>query len=88
MVVIEDRPAEVETPPHPYNFVYAAFCLKLKATLEIIHVSGWGVFIQQYQFNKLDDRISKLEKGQNENKSAEETSVELDSEMSMGIRLI
>ena len=88
MVVIEDRPAEVETPPHPYNFVYAAFCLKLKATLEIIHVSGWGVFIQQYQFNELDDRMSKLEKGQNVNNSAEETAMELDGEMSMDADLI
>ena len=32
--------------------------------------------------------MSKLKKGQNVNKSAEETAVELDSEMSMGVRLI
>ena len=32
----------------------------------------------QYQFNELDNRISKLEKGQNITKTAEETAVELD----------
>ena len=42
-----------------------------------------GEFILQYQFNKLDDRMSKLEKGQNITKTAEETAVELDGEMSM-----
>ena len=62
--------------------------IKLKATLEVIFVSGWGFFVQQYQFNELDNRMTKLEKGQNVNKSAEETAVELDSEMSMGVRLI
>ena len=44
--------------------------------------------MQQYQFNKLDDRMSKLEKGQNITKSAEETTVELDWEMSMDANLI
>ena len=49
---------------------------------------GWGEFILQYQFNELDDRMSKLEKGQNINKTAEETAVELDREMSMDAKLI
>ena len=44
--------------------------------------------MQQYQFNKLDDIISKLEKGQNITKSTEETAVELDGEMSMDANLI
>ena len=44
--------------------------------------------MQQYQFNKLDDIMSKLEKGQNITKSAEETAVELDGEMSMDANLI
>ena len=44
--------------------------------------------MQQYQFNDLDDRMSKLEKGQNITKSAEETTVELDWEMSMDANLI
>ena len=48
----------------------------------------WGEFIQQYQFNELDDRISKLEKGQNVTKTAEEIDVELDGEMSMDAKLI
>ena len=44
--------------------------------------------MQQYQFNKLDDIMSKLEKGQNITKSAEETAVELDGEMSMDAELV
>ena len=44
--------------------------------------------MQQYQFNELDDIISKFEKGQNITKSAEETAVELDGEMSMDANLI
>ena len=83
MVFVEDRPAEAEPPPQPYNFVDAAFYIKLKAIFEIIFVSGWGVFVQQYQFNDLDDCMSKLEKGQNVNKYAEETAVELDGVISM-----
>ena len=42
----------------------------------------------QYQFNELDDRISKIEKGQNITKTAEETAVELDRKMSMDVELI
>ena len=60
----------------------------MRATIEIIFVLGWGVFIQKYQFNDLDDHMLKLEKGQNVNKSAEEIAVELDNEMSMDAKLI
>ena len=42
----------------------------------------------QYQFNELDDRMSKLEKGQNVTNSAEEPAIELDGEMSMDANLI
>ena len=42
----------------------------------------------QYQFNELDDRMSKLEKGKNVAKAAEETAVELDGKMSMDADLI
>ena len=62
MVVIEYRTAEAEPLPHPDNFIDAAFCIKLKATIKVFSFLGWGVFIQQYQFNELDDRMSKLEK--------------------------
>ena len=88
MVAVKDRPAEAELPPHPDNFLDAAFYIKFKATLGVIFVSGWGVFIQQYQINELGKRMSKLEKYQNVNKSAEETGVELDDEMSMDAELI
>ena len=44
--------------------------------------------MQQYQFNELDDIMLKLEKGQKITKSAEETAVELDREMSMDAELI
>ena len=60
----------------------------MRATLEVIFVLGWGVFIQKYQFNDLDDHMLKLEKGQNVNKSAEEISVELDNEISIDAKLI
>ena len=49
---------------------------------------GWGEFILQYQFNELDERMSKLEKAQNITKTAEETAVELDGDMSMDSKLI
>ena len=70
MVVVENRLAEADPPPQPDTFVDAVFYIKLKATLEVIFVSGWVVFIQKYQFNELDERMSKLEKGQNVNKYA------------------
>ena len=82
------RPAIREPPPQPNTFIYAALYIKLKTTLEVIFVLGWWEFIQQYQFNELDDRISKLEKGQNVTKTTEETAVELDREMSMDAELI
>ena len=44
--------------------------------------------MQQYQYNDLDDRMSKLEKGQNVTKSTEETAVELYGEMPMNDKLI
>ena len=56
------RPAVRESPPQPNAFIDAALYIKLKTTLEVIFVSGWGEFILQYQFNELDDRMSKLEK--------------------------
>ena len=44
--------------------------------------------MQKYYVNKFDDIMYKLKKGQNVNKSAEETAVELDSEMYMDAKLI
>ena len=49
---------------------------------------GWGEFILQYLFNELVNRMSKLEKGQNITKTAEETGVELDKGMSMDAEII
>ena len=46
------------------------------------------VCIGKFHFNELDERMSKPEKGQNVNKSAEETSVEQDGKMSMDAELI
>ena len=60
----------------------------MKTTLEVIFVSGWGKFITQYQFNELDDRMSKLKKRKGITKTAEETTVYLDREMRMGAKLI
>ena len=67
-----------EPPPQPDTFIGEVLYIKLKTTLEVIFVSVWGEFILQYQFNALDDRMSKLEKGKNITKTAEEISVELD----------
>ena len=77
MAVSENRPAEADPPPQPETSVDAAFYLKLQVTLEVIFVSGWGVFIQQFQFNELDNHMSKLEKGQKVSKSTEKTAVDL-----------
>ena len=88
MVIVEDRPAEVELPPETDNVLEAAFYIKLKETIEVISILGWDVFIQLYHFNDLDNRISKLKKGQNLNKPAEETDVELDGEISMDAEII
>ena len=71
------RPAEIEPPPQPDNFIDSALYIKLKMTLEVFFFLVWGEFMQQYQFNDLDSRMSKLEKGQNVTKSVEETAVEL-----------
>ena len=62
MAVVENRPAEAEPPPQTKTFVDAAFYINLKATIEVIFVLGWGVFILQYQSNELDDPIFKVEK--------------------------
>ena len=88
MAVAKNRPAEAEPPPQPDTFVDAALYIKLKATLKVIFVLGWGVFIQQFQFNELDDHMSKLEKGQKVSKSTEKTAVDLDSKVSMDAKLI
>ena len=71
IVVVENRSAEAELPPQPDTFVDATFYIKLRATLEIIFDSVWGFFVRQYQFNKMDDRMSKIEKVQNVNNCAE-----------------
>ena len=61
------------------SFIYSAASIK---------ASGWGKFMLQYHFKDLDDRMSKLEKGLNVTKTAEETDVELYREMSMDANLI
>ena len=75
---VATEPAPREQPPWTDTSTDAVLYHKLKTTLEVIFVSGWGEFITQYQFNELDDRMSKLEKGQTITKTAEETAVELD----------
>ena len=82
------EPAQREKPPRPDTNINAPLYFKLKTTLEVIFVSGWGEFITQYQFNELDDRMSKLKKGQTVTKTAEETAVALNGEMSMDTKLI
>ena len=88
MVVVKDRPVESGPSPYPDNFVDAAFYIKLKATIKVIFVSRWGVLIQQYQFNELDDRMSKLDIGPNVNNSAEDIAMELNDEISMDANII
>ena len=39
--------AEKDPPPQPDTFADAEFYIKLKATLKVIFLGGWGVFIQQ-----------------------------------------
>ena len=82
------EPAPREQPPRLDTNIEAPLYFKLKTTLEVIFVSGWGEFITQYQFNELDDRMSKLEKGQTVTKTAKETAVALNGEMSMDAKLI
>ena len=69
MLIAKNIPAEAETPPQPDTYVDTEFYLKLQVTLKVILFPGWGVFIQQFQFNELDNRMSNLKKGQNINKS-------------------
>ena len=85
---VATEPAPREQPPRTDTSTDAVLYHRLKTTLEVIFVSDWGEFITQYQFNELDDRMSKLEKGQTITKTAEETTVELDGEMSMHTELI
>ena len=85
---VSTRPATREQPPRPDNYIDAVLYLTLKNTLEVIFVLGWGEFVIQYKFNELDDRMSKIEKGQTITKTAEETSVGLDRKMSMNAKLI
>ena len=88
MVVVEDRSSEAEPQLHPDNVLDAAFYMKSKATLKVIFALGWVIFIQQCQFNELDDRMSNLKKTQKQDKSPEETAVELYGEMYMDTKLI
>ena len=87
-MTVSTRPANKEHPPQTDKCIDATLYIKLKTTLEVIFVSGWGEFILNYQINELDDRISKIEKGQNITKTVEETALELDGEMSMDANLI
>ena len=87
-MAVAARPATGYHPPHTDTRIDAALYIKLKTPLEVIFVLGWEEFILQYQFNELDDRMSELEKGQNITKTAEETAVELDGEMSMDAEII
>ena len=84
---IAAEPAQRGQSPRPETKIDAPLYFKLKTTLEVIFVSGWGEFITQYQFNELDNRMSKLEKGQTVTMTAGETAVELDREMSMDAEL-
>ena len=87
-MAIDARPATREQLPQPDACIDTALYITLKTTLDVIFVLGWGELILQYQFNELDKIMSKLEKGQNITKTAEEISVELDGEMSMDAELI
>ena len=82
------EPAPREQPSRPNTSIDTVLYHKLKTTLEVIFVYVWVEFITQYQFNELDKRMLKLEKGQTITKTAEEKAVELDGEMSMGAKLI
>ena len=87
-MAVAARPVTRELITQPDASIDATLYIKLKTTLEVIFVRGWREFILQYQFNELDDRMSKLEKGQDITKTAEETAVELDGDMSMDAELI
>ena len=85
---VATRPATRDQPPRTDTYIDATLYIKVKTTLGAIFILGWGEFILQYQFNELDNRMSKLEKGQNITKTAEETAVELNREISMDTKLI
>ena len=85
---VSAEPAQREQPRIPDTNIDAALYFKVKTTLEVIFVSGWGEFITQYQFNELDDIMSKLEIGRTVTKTAEETDVALDGDMSMDAKVI
>ena len=87
-MAVVGRLAETEPPPQPDTFVDASLYIKLKATFEVIFFSGWGECMQQYHFNEIDDRMTKLEKGQTVTKYAEETAMELDGKILMDAKLI
>ena len=87
-MAVVGRLADTEQSTQTNIFVDANFYINLKTTFEVILVYRWGEFMQKYHHNELDDRLSRLEKGQTVTKSAEEIAVELDGEMSMGTELI
>ena len=59
-ISVSVRTSVRELPTQPNAFIYTAIYIKLKTILEDIFISGWGEFILKYQFNELDDRMSKL----------------------------
>ena len=59
-ISVSVRTSVRELPTQPNAFIYTALYIKLKTILEDIFISGWGEFILKYQFNELDDRMSKL----------------------------
>ena len=69
---VATRPAAREQLSWPDTCIDAVLYNKLKTPLEVIFVSGLGEFIFQYQFNKLDNRMSKLENGQTITKTSKE----------------
>ena len=56
-MAVAARPATREHPPQPDKCIDATLYIKLKTTLEVIFVSGWGEFILHYEFNELYDRM-------------------------------
>ena len=82
-MAVVGRLADTEQSTQTNIFVDANFYINLKTTFEVILVYRWGEFMQKYHLNELDNRMSRLEKGQTVTKSAEETAVELDGEISM-----
>ena len=85
---VTERPDKTEPSPQHKTFVDTDFYIKIKLTFKVIFVSRLGEFMQEYQFNELDDIMFKIKKGQNFTKFVEETAVELDGKMSMKAMLI